>query len=75
MSAAQVYARMLNDMHTIKDVNELRRELARLGQNDYMYATISRRFEQLYQTIVSEKGKEVDYDAEQLIAQITQTVR
>lgn len=75
MSAAQVYARMLNDMHTIKDVNELRRELARLGQNDYMYATISRRFEQLYQAIVPEKGKEVDYDAEQLIAQITQTVR
>ena len=75
MSATQVYARMLNDMHTIKDVNELRRELARLGQNDYMYATISRRFEQLYQAIIPEKGKEVDYDAEQLIAQITQTVR
>lgn len=75
MPAEQVYARMLNDMHTIKDINELRRELARLGQNDYMYATISRRFDQLYQAIIPEKGKEVDYDAEQLIAQITQTVR
>ena len=64
MPAEQVYARMLNDMHTIKDINELRRELARLGQNDYMYATISRRFDQLYQAIIPEKGKEVDYDAE-----------
>jgi hypothetical protein len=40
-----------------------------------MYYIISRRFEELYQSIIPEKGKEVNYDAEQLIAQITQTVR
>ena len=40
-----------------------------------MYHLISRRFDELWDAIVPGKGKEVDYDAEQLIAQITQTVR
>lgn len=75
LPATLVYARMLNDMHTISGVDDLRKELKRLGQKDYMYQIISRRFESLWDTVVPEKGKEVDYDAEQLIAQITQTVR
>lgn len=73
--ATQVYARMLNDLHTVTGVDDLRKQLHRLGQKNYMYQIIARRFDELWDAVVPEKGKEVDYDAEQLIAQITQTVR
>jgi len=75
MPAAQVYARMLNDLHEISSVSDLRKELKRLGEKNYMYNVISRRFEKVWDAVDPTNGTPVDYDAEQLLVQITQTVR
>ena len=78
MPQTEVFSKMFEQLHNVKNAQELHDELARLASQDpmffYIYSTFDEYFQAQYKNYNKTTGEGINYDAEAIVTQVFQAL-